>query len=70
MSERQVAGDLLIVPEPTPDERQAIARALAGAAALPPTYRSAWRRSGAPADDCDLCTDPGRRSGGEPSPAL
>jgi hypothetical protein len=37
-----------IVPEPTPEEREAIERTLPVADTEPPAYRSPWRRSGLP----------------------
>jgi hypothetical protein len=43
-----VRRELRIVPEPTPEEREAIERTLPLPETEPAAYRSAWRRSGLP----------------------
>jgi hypothetical protein len=53
-----VTSELRIVPEPPPDEREAIAKALEAVGAPPPAHGSAWRRSGLPASEDDLRLEP------------
>jgi hypothetical protein len=65
LTDREVGSELHIVPEPTPDERQAIIRTLADEDGAPPAYRSAWRRSGLPSTTDDMSLDPGEDGRGE-----
>ena len=69
MTKRGVGDELHVVPEPTPEERQAIARMLEGADTLPPAYRSAWRRSGTPGSEDDMSPEPGGEGHGDPTSA-
>jgi hypothetical protein len=67
VTDRDVAHELRIVPEPTPEERQAITATLADTDALPPAYRSAWRRAGMPVSEDDLTPELGREVDSDPT---